>query len=362
MKMSLDIPQVLHVTMDGHRLSSEKKETKQKCHGKFRWLFSQPKKSGKVQSRTEKYEEKTLIGLKVKDENQRKSQTFGGWNNLAAKNAFFEQIARLKGEKAPAKVARKIAKKAEDDRFYSPDINNNSDDDAAVVNPNLKKRKKSWNNFTNGSKNVLKDLEVRDQENSSKTAMKYLYSQKPLKQRDVTRFAGKKVCETADLTFEKALSNHAESNIISSKASRKPRNLIFNEFGSGPDLTTVEKSVRFSLPSHKVKKRNSSSVGNLCNVFPPSPQGQLAEEQNFCQHVNASDSHGRHQCLILHPDECSHCAEGTMSLNRKHLCRHGGQGKCKLRHQKTTCLEENDPWDDNPIMSWESACLYENTG
>ena len=115
--------------------------------------------------------------------------------------------------------------------------------------------------------------------------------------------------------------------------------------GSGTDL--VEKSVRFSLPKPK-KKPTSTSVDNLIDDESGPPFQSKP-------HHSCSSHHA------IHPDHAHHyCPGSTMSLNRRHLCRHHN-------NRSSSAWEDLGGGDDSedessPMMSWESTCLYENTG
>ena len=116
--------------------------------------------------------------------------------------------------------------------------------------------------------------------------------------------------------------------------------------GSGTDL--VEKSVRFSLPKPK-KKPTSTSVDNLIDDESGGPPFHAKP------HHSCSSHHA------IHPDHAHHyCPGSTMSLNRRHLCRHHN-------NRSSSAWEDLGGGDDSedessPMMSWESTCLYENTG
>ena len=64
-----------------------------------------------------------------------------------------------------------------------------------------------------------------------------------------------------------------------------------------------------------------------------------------------------------------------MSLNRRHLCKHagsqqgstngavGGEDEGGVSGGGWGDFEDEESEDeDSPLMSWESTCLYENTG
>ena len=79
---------------------------------------------------------------------------------------------------------------------------------------------------------------------------------------------------------------------------------------------------------------------------------------------------------VIHPDHSHHyCPGSTMSLNRRHLCKHagsqqgstngagGGEDEGGVSGGGWGDFEDEESEDeDSPLMSWESTCLYENTG
>ena len=80
---------------------------------------------------------------------------------------------------------------------------------------------------------------------------------------------------------------------------------------------------------------------------------------------------------MIHPDHSHHyCPGSTMSLNRRHLCKHagsqqgstngaagGGEDEGGVSGGGWGDFEDEESEDEeSPLMSWESTCLYENTG
>ena len=119
---------------------------------------------------------------------------------------------------------------------------------------------------------------------------------------------------------------------ISSLDKRKCTECHKRAFGSGPDL--VEKSVRFSLPK---KKKASSSVDNLID----GDDNRQPSKPRPCGHHHLQPEHAH-----------LYCPGSTMSLNRRHFCKHSRDDWCDTEEQMAA----------EPMMTWESTCLYENTG